>query len=167
MIADDARVRLAGRQRDLLAALAGGAHVPEGFGDRQLEIARLALIDKRWRNVAGLRPALVRALGVEGRSRFASYASTHPLPAVGVGGDALQFWAVKLAGTPMPLAAALEQAEFSARIRVSGGSAVRRRGPFVALVRGMHGGRAVVARVPPFGAWVVATGKGGGGAQCR
>ncbi|GAB3679010.1 hypothetical protein [Saccharopolyspora tripterygii] len=74
----DARKRLAAQQQQLLAALLGRAEEPPGFDRDQLRVQQRALLNKRRRVVAKLRPDLVEKLGERFPPLFDSYAAEHP-----------------------------------------------------------------------------------------
>jgi hypothetical protein len=69
---------LASRQEALVAALAHGAPVPDGFDARLVGIARTALLRKRSGEVAGQWPMLAAALGPRWRAEFARWAAARP-----------------------------------------------------------------------------------------
>jgi hypothetical protein len=66
---------LADRQAGLVAALTGGAPVPEGFDPRLVEIARVALLRKRAGEVAKQWPLLAAAHGPRWTPLFARWAA--------------------------------------------------------------------------------------------
>lgn len=74
----DARKRLAAQQQQLLAALLGQAEDPPGFDQDQLRVQQRALLNKRRRVVAKLRPGLARKLGERFQPLCDSYAAEHP-----------------------------------------------------------------------------------------
>jgi hypothetical protein len=69
---------LAERQADLLRALLAGAAVPAGFDARQVAAQADALVAKRGRVIAMLRPELSAATGDRFGALFAEYAAGHP-----------------------------------------------------------------------------------------
>ncbi len=74
----DARERLTAQQEQLLAALLGQGQDPPGFDHDQLRVQQRALLNKRRRVVAKLRPDLVDRLGEDFPPLFDSYAADHP-----------------------------------------------------------------------------------------
>ncbi|TWF93854.1 hypothetical protein [Saccharopolyspora dendranthemae] len=74
----DPRERLAAQQQQLLAALLGHAEAPPGFDQDQLRVQQRALLNKRRRVVAKLRPELAEELGERFQPLFDSYAVEHP-----------------------------------------------------------------------------------------
>lgn len=74
----DPRKRLAAQQQQLLGALLGQAEDPPGFDQEQLRVQQRALLNKRRRVVAKLRPELAEELGERFQPLFDSYAADHP-----------------------------------------------------------------------------------------
>lgn len=72
------RRRLAAQQAELLSALLGQGGDPPGFEAEQLRVQRTALLAKRRRVVARLRPDLPAQLGDRFPSLFHNYATEHP-----------------------------------------------------------------------------------------
>ena len=92
-----ARHRLAPAPTQLLAALVTGEPPPPGFDPARLRAQADALLAKRRAVVARLRPDLVEAAGGQFRTRFDTYARTHPRPAAGAPADATAFAAAAAA----------------------------------------------------------------------
>jgi hypothetical protein len=76
-----ARAGLAERQAELLRALWGKGPVPRGFDEDGVRAEGEALLSKRRRFVARMRPALARALGRRFPEQFAAFAAAVSLPA--------------------------------------------------------------------------------------
>jgi hypothetical protein len=72
------RQRLAEQQAALLRALLAGDAVPDGFDATRVAAQAAALLDKRRRVTALLRPDLAKALGDRFRALFDGYALGHP-----------------------------------------------------------------------------------------
>jgi hypothetical protein len=72
------RQRLAEQQAALLRALLAGGAVPDGFDATRVAAQAAALLDKRRRVTALLRPDLADALGDQFRALFDGYALGHP-----------------------------------------------------------------------------------------
>lgn len=72
------RERLAAQQAELLGALLGQRQDPPGFDRAQLRVQQQALLHKRRRVVARLRPDLPELLGDRFRSLFERYAAEQP-----------------------------------------------------------------------------------------
>jgi hypothetical protein len=66
------------RQAELVGALTSGAPVPEGFDDRLVGAARVALLRKRAGEVARQWPMLAAALGPRWVGEFAGWAARRP-----------------------------------------------------------------------------------------
>lgn len=69
---------LAERQGALVAALTAGGPVPRGFDARRVEVARVALVNKRRGEVARHWPDLAASLGPRWRDVWAAWAATRP-----------------------------------------------------------------------------------------
>ncbi|RZS43624.1 hypothetical protein EV193_102605 [Herbihabitans rhizosphaerae] len=72
------REELAEQQAALLRALLAGGEVPPGFDAERLRVEADALLAKRRRVVAMLRPDLPEALGARYRELFDTYGRAHP-----------------------------------------------------------------------------------------
>lgn len=140
--ASDGPRSLARVQADLVAAVTGTGPVPDGFDHGRIEIARKALLRKRWAGIATTWPALAQTPAAF--PAFAEWARDRPTQ-----GALRDGWDLALhlsSSGALPRAARIELAEHAARWRYDGRSApVGRRGPV--LVR-RHG--VLVAR---WGRW--------------
>jgi hypothetical protein len=72
------RERLAARQAELLRALLAGGQPPPGFDPQRLRVEADALLAKRKRVVAALRPDVADALGARFGPLFTAYARARP-----------------------------------------------------------------------------------------
>ncbi|WP_455551031.1 hypothetical protein [Kitasatospora cineracea] len=90
-----ARLELAHRQEELLAALTAGGPAPAGFDPEQLRVQAAGLLAKRRETVGHLMPELPDLLGADFAPLFARYAAGRPLTG-GYRADARAFaeWAL-------------------------------------------------------------------------
>ena len=79
------------RQRALVAALVAGAAPPADLDGGRIRIQAAALVRKRARSAARVRPELAAALGAEFGPAFHRYAGAHPGPPNCAQADAVQF----------------------------------------------------------------------------
>ena len=116
---------LAERQAALVAALTAGAPVPDGFDDRLVSLARVALLRKRAGEVARQWPLMAAALGREWTPEFVRWAAERPTQ-----GSLRDGWdlavALEVRGA-LPGAAGAELAARRAAWRYDGVSAPRAR----------------------------------------
>ena len=140
-------------QAQLVRALVEGADAPADFDRERLTAAAEALLLKRARTVAREWPQLAGALGGEFAAHFAAYGRANPLSQAGsplADGRAFTDW-IKRAGL-LTDEGRLEALAFDARYRVRHDSVIRRRGPWLRILRLNPSHRLIIVmRLPLLG----------------
>lgn len=126
----EARARLATKQAELVAALAGRAAAPAEFDAVRLQAAAASLATKRRHAVARAWPSLTEALGDDFEERFRCFAAATPLPRFGgpvADGRAFLCWLGPAAD--FGDACRLQELRVDLRFRKTSGGLAPRRGP--------------------------------------